>query len=259
MSRWGAFVGRVSLFPALGSTQAIPNAFEIFKRITGTDPDVFQKAPTSLGTSNAQGNLNAHLTLSCSVNPSRVDIGLNPMPVGEPNEPPPVISVLEDIPEFYGQMERLIDSVEGAVAVSVNRLAVFAHFGFPSASIAESNKALLAVIPKKYQTKLTDEEDFILQVNRPRASKAREALRLNFINKWSADRFTLMRLQISAQSPSTTTLHPDDFFMASVVFDYNTATGESKFDPNEQPAILRECFAEVKAAQAEFGLASEKA
>src|SRR5207248_1561787 len=68
----------------------------------------------------------------------------------------------------------------------------------------EANKVLMSIVPEQYRIALSSEEEFILQVNRPRMSEQVDKLRLNLITKWSVETFQVISLAVAADVSAPT-------------------------------------------------------
>jgi hypothetical protein len=113
-------------------------------------------------------------------------------------------------------------------------------------------------MPALYQMRITDEEDFIFQVNRPHLVSD---IRMNCITKWSADRFQLFNMTVPIGAPvqwqigqASMSLQPTDFFGASVTFDHNNAPVQAPLSRDQQVVLLTEGLSRAGRMQREYGM-----
>jgi hypothetical protein len=259
MNEWKSSGGRVTLFPAQSSAPTL-SALEFYKQAWGEDPDSFQRQANPLVPTIAQGK-RGNLTAGSVVGPTRIDFTLTPSSPSEMvqgsfpliEDPGVLHAELLKIMDFVGQNESLRSVVR--VALSIQFIAV-------KPNSLEANKVLTAVIPGQYGVKLTDEEDFIFQVNRPYSSRKVEGIRMNFLAKWSVDRLQILTLSLpvgGAGTPLQTSASPvpqtEQFIAASIHFDINNVPTEAKL---RQPAsLLHEALAAAAQMQQAVGLRIE--
>jgi hypothetical protein len=160
------------------------------------------------------------------------------------------LALIEDTAQLRNELEHVIEFIGGrAVASSVSRVGLFLHFLEVAPSVEAANRALIRLMPEKYRTRITDEEDFIFQINTPRVSSI-ENVRVNHILKWSADRFQVVKFAVPVNVPGDArTLPPPerkDFIAASVTLDINNAPVETGVVPQKQSLLLGEGLLAVK-------------
>lgn len=226
MNEWKALVGRITIFPASQSSVALPSALDLYKKVWEGDPLNFQGPTNPLSPSLAQGK-RAGLGISCSVHPLRIDFTLSPVGRESPSEAPR-LSVIEDSKEFHDELARIARIVgRDLVTHPILRVATFLQFVSIEASPIEANKALMSIVPEQYRLKLGDEEEFILQLSRPRMSQKVENLKMNLITKWSVERFQIVSLLVPMGTAplvapqSGIAPQVNEFIAASVAFDNN--------------------------------------
>jgi hypothetical protein len=208
----------------------------------------------------AQGRRGS-LSAGCLIHPTRIDFTLTPSaPRQEARSTYPLI---EDTGLLHSELLRVMDAIDrGVVLLPVLRAALSVVFLAPKASSAEANKMLTAVIPAPYGLRLTDEEDFIFQVNRPYHSRKVEGVKMNSLTKWSVDRLQILSISLpiggtgtSAQASASTTSQTEQFIAASVHFDINNVPTDALL---QQPSsLLREALAAVAVMQQAMGLKIE--
>jgi hypothetical protein len=254
MSDWKALLGRVTLFPAAPSP--VPSALELFKEIWGGDPDSFQRQTNPLMPTVAQGT-QAGMSASCAVQPSRIVLNLEPTRISAV----PTVVMIEDTSQLQKSLTQIINVIrKNVVPVSVARVALFVQFLRISDNIADANKTIATVIPKRYGVTLSNEEDFIFQINVPQGSKTVSTIKLNALTKWSVDRIQVISLSVPPagmpiQTVSTLQHEIKQFIAPTVVFDNNTPIeGVIPFSGSQQAGLLAEALAMVSTAQKEIGL-----
>ena len=239
MSEWKAIVGRITIFPA-SSSVALPSALDLYRKMWEGDPINFQGPTNPLSPSLAQGK-RAQLGISCSVNPARIDFTLSPVGPESASEAPRFF-VIEDSQELHDELARIARFVgQGLLANPILRVATFLQFVSVEANSTEANKTLMSVVPEQYRIRLSDEEEFILQLSRPRMSERRENLKMNLITKWSVERFQVFSLLIPMGAALQSGVAPQvtEFIAASVGFDNNNVpVSANKPLPNSQQSSL---------------------
>jgi hypothetical protein len=211
LANWKAWQGRIALFPTIPSG-GLPliSAMELYKQVWKTDPDNFQKQPlvgTAFTSSVAQGAQNA-VTLSCSVQPTRIDFSVSPQ-IGLVE---PTVKLIDDTKHFHDLLANII-AWAGETTMTVNRVGCFAQFATVATSYRAANQAVRSILPKRYALELSEEEDFILQVNHPQHQA--DCL-INFITKWSVERVQTFSLQTGGTNQLLA-----EHFVAAVSFDNN--------------------------------------
>lgn len=261
MTVWKALVGRVTLFPA----SVPPPALELFRLVWGGDPDSFQKQANPLLPMVAQGKRDGMMAI-CSTNPARVDFTLAPAPGEE--IPDMSLALIEDLSHLQTELLRIIEFIgRGAVSESVPRVAVSMQFVKPEASSVEANKTLTRIIPDQYRMGLTDEEEFIFQINRLKTSRELPDIKMNFITKWSVERFQVLALSFllaGSRVPAPQGVPPGQqqsatFLAASVLFDNNNVPASIPLTAAQQSSLLLEGFRAIEEEQHNMNLDAEGA
>ena len=135
--------------------------------------------------------------LSCSVHLARIDLSLEPAPT--PQMAPHSVAMIEDTAELQKQLLQIIDAIgKGIVLDWMARVAVYLHFLTIADDFVEANKTITNVVPKKYGVKITDEEDFVFQINQRQTSKQVPGIKLNVLKKWSVERIQVFTLSMPA-------------------------------------------------------------
>ena len=261
MSDWKASGGRISLLPAAPVPSGLPSALELYRHIWGAEPESFQKPSNPLMPSIAQGSKES-LNLSCTVQPNRVDFAISPLtPFQDPTGAQ--FPVILDAGQLVNELLRCIGLIgRNLVPNSIFRAALALQFMNVRPSFVDANKILTAVIPASYGVRLTDEEDFVFQVNRQYPSRS-ENIRMNALTKWSVDRLRIVTFSVSTQnipaaSPSLATQPlTSEFISASVTFDNNNAPTDRALSPQIQAAVLNEALASVMRTLKDIGLQVE--
>ncbi len=229
MNKWNALLGRITLFPSVEAGQKLPSALGLYSKIWGDDPENFQKPINPLMPSAAVGR-KGKISVSCSVHPSRVDFNLSPMAEQGEQVPENTLQMIVDTDQLHDELNRIIGLIREGIGVDhVSRAALAVQFAMVVSTFSEANATLRKFMPTEYRPSLTDEEDFMMQVNKPKVFDEPEGLRINFLTKWSVERFQMHRFiiqnpQINMQSgiqqfmPKTEVA---EIRVASIAFDHN--------------------------------------
>ena len=263
MNEWKSSGGRITLFPAAASSPPL-SALALYKHVWGEEPDGFQKQTNPLSPSVAHGRRGS-LVASCLAQPTRIDFNLiPPTPTqdggqdAQTEETP--FPLIKDTNLLHAELLRAMEVINRSTVLnSVVRVALGVQFLALEPSSSEANKVLVAIIPRQYGVRVTNEEDFIFQVNQPYTSLRAEGVKVNSITKWSVDRLQILTLALPANQPATSSQaaggsQATQFIAASVQFDINNvATGTPL--PSGQPAsLLNEALLEVSRMQFAMGL-----
>jgi hypothetical protein len=199
----------------------------------------------------------------CLAQPARADFTLTPRSSGRTAAQEEVLfPLIEDTGLLHSELLRIIDIIDQhAVLQSVVRVALGVQFLALKPSSAEANGVLTTHIPKQYGVRITDEEDFIFQINRPYPSRGAAGIKMNFITKWSVDRLQILTFAVSVGSPTAASAQTPasgsqtaEFIAASVNFDINNVPTGAPL-PNGRPAsLLREALIAVAQMQQGIGL-----
>jgi hypothetical protein len=206
----------------------------------------------------AQGKRDG-LTVGCSVHPTRIDFNLNP-PMGSREIHEMSLVLIEDTVQLQTELVRLIDFIGGGenIGAPVSRVGLNLHFVAVIPSILEANEVLINALPERYRVRIKDEEDFVFQVNQPRMSRNVEGVKINYITKWSIERFQMFNISITVGAPVIDqrglTQKGPDFVTASVMFDHNNVPVNFSLDGKQQSALLVEDLTAAKEMQRDIGL-----
>jgi len=242
MASWGLFYFRLSFFTTNAHSQ---NAPDLYKAIWVSEPDGYQKSQNALAPSNANGKRGT-LILQCSVQAGRVDLNFTGA-VHEGSEiKPPLIA---DIQDLSNEVSTVLDRIENdAISLPITRVANFFQFLNLQTSHAAANKTVLETIPSQFGVKITNEEDFIFQINRPYKSRPIADLKMNSIVKWSVEKIQMMA--ITADSPQIGP-RTSEFTTASVAIDINNTPRSTPINASDQVAILNEAIEVAEGIRAE--------
>lgn len=252
-------VGRITLFPTPLLSPPLPSTLELYRSVWDGDPDNFQKQGNALMPTFAQGKRGDVMAI-CSVHPARIDFHLGPvLPENLPERESLVL--IEDTSQLRAELMRIIEFVgKGGVSNSISRVALNVQFLVSRASTIEANKLLISVMPDQYRVQITDEEDFIFQINRPYMSREVKGVRMNSLTKWSVDRLKIVSLLVdmtgspTPASASNTAPKLQEFIAASVTFDNNNVPAGNNLAGEQQAALLLEELSAAARMQRDFGL-----
>jgi hypothetical protein len=257
MNEWKAISVSISLFPAIAPTTSRSSALELYRKIWGNEPENFQSQANPVIPTSAQGRRGG-LIFNCVAQPARIDFNLSAVP--SPGLPIKV-ALIDNPIELRYELDRMITIFnEDIVSNPVSRVALNLHFLKILPSFVEANKELIGVIPHKYGVKVTDEEDFIFQINRPYTGEAIPEIKMNRITKWSVERLQVLSVSIPVGGmpevaemmlpfPQSATFHA-----ASVHFDNNNIVSSRNLNGAEQAGLLHEALQGVEGMQREIGL-----
>src|SRR5208337_4113147 len=100
-----------------------------------------------------------------------------------------------------------------------------------------ANRLIMSALPERYRLALSNEADFILQINHPQTSGVVDNLQLNLIDKWAVERFRIISMGASMGPPGI-----KESLVATVLFDYNNIPEPAVLSPDEQSKLLLEAF-----------------
>jgi hypothetical protein len=261
MNEWKASGGRITLFPSAPASSPPLSALELYRQVWGEDPDGFQKQANPLMPAVAHGK-RGRMTASCSTHPTRIDFNLTP-PSPSQNVAQVSLPLIEDAGQFHSELLGIVDAIrEGAVSARVARVALSVQFLILKPSFADANRALATTIPDQYGVRITNEEDFIFQINQPYTSHMVDDIKMNSIRKWSVERHQLLTFLFSLGAAPTpvsvdrTSAKPqiEEFIAGSVTFDNNNVPKENPFSGEQQSSLLLEALAAVEEVQRSIGL-----
>jgi hypothetical protein len=101
----------------------------------------------------------------------------------------------------------------------------------------------MSIIPDQYRPNLTDEETFILQINRPRVLPDVEQLRMNYITKWSAESIRVVTMVLPRDpavglAPNISSPTAREFLAASFSLDINNVPTAQPLTSEQQSSLL---------------------
>ncbi len=197
------------------------------------------------------------MTVNCAAHPSRIDFSLMPPSSDRPFQAKS-LPTIEDAKIFREELSLIIDRIgKGVPSGPISRVACIFQFVAVQPSVEEANAAILSIMPPRYRIKLTNEEEFIFQINEPKNSQGVEHFRLNYITKWSVERFQLLSLQLPSAGMSPVSMiagvlpfsATTQLLVASVVFDNNTIPSNQEMPASQQTELLREAFVAAEKSQ----------
>jgi hypothetical protein len=249
VNKWCAASGRISLFPET-PPPVLPSAQDIYRKVWSEDPDVFQRPQNALSPGIARGK-NHGLVLQCLIHPSRMDLDFR----GLPEKDDPSLPLIADFNLLKNELNSIISTIRtGFVSVPIARIGLFYHFLNIQPDIAAANNTIMKVIPSSYAIKLNEEEDFIFQINRPKAVASEGNTVLNSVINWAIQRIQMMTITATtgqnALAPQTESVI---LTAASITVDINNVP-TTVLDSARQAGLLD--FGQTKAEeiQHELGL-----
>lgn len=245
MSIWKIQAARITLFPLLGTGSVPKSALELYKAVWGKDPDSFQSQPMAgapFPVSVAQG-VEGAVSRLCQTQPVRVDFGFNPTASTSD------IATFVDTHQLHAEMRRVIGSVENALhQMPVNRVAVYLQIGQETGDYSAANKLICQTFWEDRKFALTDEEDFVFQLNRPEKDSADPALKLNFITKWSVERVQILTFIGQAGgvgSGIAGTPIVSEKFMPTIALDNSNVPAQRPLTNDEVQRVLSSLFGRI--------------
>ena len=195
-------------------------------------------------TATAQG-VTGHFSRVCQSQPIRTDLTFGPG--GQTFQPG--LAGIEDTVGLRAEMMKVFGVIDSAFqGTPLSRVAVYLQLGQEAPDIPEANKTISAAIWQTKQIALDHEEDFILQLNRPRPD-ASDTMKLHFITKWSVERVQVLtfagQFPVGATSGIASNVPVvSDKIVPTVAFDNSNAPLQRPFNPGEAGKVLSELFAE---------------
>ena len=200
------------------------------------------------------------LIVNCVGQPGRIDFNLT----AAPSQAPQTTVALIDRPiELRDELTRIINFLGGSFVLDhISRVALFLQFLNPKPNYAEANKALTELIPDQYGVTITDEQDFVFQINQPHMNEEFQDITMNFITKWSVERFQILTLALplgGVPAEEVMSWGPPQLktvIAASVVFDNNNfpPTPVRALTSKEQSVLLQKALDAGVRKQLELGL-----
>jgi hypothetical protein len=251
MGEWKPQLGRITFFPLVPAGTELQSALDLYKAIWRTDPDSFQKQPPGLfpfAVSTAQGTIEG-LGITCSVQPARIDFLFGPKPTTVPSQSMPLVDRPESLRK---EMSHLITiSGESELNFPAVRLACAVQFASVASTTAEANQDMSSVLPAGYRLRLSDEEDFVLQINRPRQGKK---IKMNYVTKWAVEKtqiLTFLNVGAAATAGSSLEQFVTEFVLASISIDNSSIPSTTLLSKEDIPTILAEALDGISQGLAE--------
>jgi hypothetical protein len=261
MNEWKASGGRITLFPSAPVSSPLSSALELYRRVWREDPDNFQKQANPLTPTVARGKRGV-VTASCFTHPARIDFTLTPTSsaheVAQLSFP-----LIEDTSQLLPELVRILDAIgEGVISDSIFRVALNVQFLVLKPSFAEANQAITVIIPSQYGVRITGEEDFVFQINRPYTSREVGTIKMNSLTKWSVDRLQVLTMAVpmgGAPTPASVAAtsvsrQTKEFIAASVTFDNNNVPTGTPIPSAQQSLLLYEALTLAAQTQQDIGL-----
>jgi len=146
--------------------------------------------------------------------------------------------MIEDGRSFHGELLQLCNAIaEISLNVAVNRVACVVQFGSEAPDLETANKLIMSALPNRYRIALSNEADFILQINHLQTSGIVDKLQLNLINKWAVERARIITMGTSIGQPAI-----KELLVATVLFDHNNNPESGVLTADEQSRLLVEAF-----------------
>jgi hypothetical protein len=244
MSAWRVQAARVTVFPLLASGTAPRSALDLYKAVWGKEPDNFQSQSAPIPTSQAQGVVGT-IGRICQSQPIRADFTFMPTTGADAT----VLPLIEDTELLSTEMAALIGSISKAFQKApLNRVAAFLQVGQETTNYSDANKALSGAMWEDKKVSLSDEEEFLLQINPTRSDSKDPTLKLNFITKWAVERVQLMTFfnQVSAGNPGMANAPVViEKIVPSIALDNSNMPLQKPFADSEITRVLLELFREM--------------
>jgi hypothetical protein len=235
MPGWQFLEGRITLF-ALRET---PKAADLFREAWGKEPDNFQSSSgPNIGPFGGAGSIassiEGELTKTVSVVPGRIDINISPSASPDPGSTVRFLS--------SDSVVSALSFASGNLSLaSLNRLGVYARLGSLASSDADANAMLCSAIDPKYRPpELTDETDFLLQVNRPTLTEYNEIL--NLITKYALERVNTITFGVQGVVAPVIS----ERIVATISLDFNTRPRPGGYEKEQAKALLGDLLVHVE-------------
>ena len=215
MAGWQFLTARVTLFPGALLDR---RAADIFREIWSSEPDSFQSGPPGpIGLSSAATAVRDGVGVTVNVQPGRVDLSFGPIG-GEIAAPVPFMNTQALVPAI----DRLVDKLPNLPS---NRIACFLTLGQICPDIVSANELIRSVMDSDYRpARLSDEFDFIFQVNHVTNSTVLPNLKYNLIIKFGVERLNTIfippQVPFVASSQSLGMMSREQI-VSTVTVDYN--------------------------------------
>jgi hypothetical protein len=262
MSEWKLSAGRITLFPAT-PTATPASAFDLYRRVwNGEDPDNFQRQASPILPTFAQGRRSG-IHVGCLIHQTRIDFNLSPIQTNTMITGPESLPLFSDGRQLRREMINIIEAIgSGAAPGPFNRVAINIEFKSPQDSAFDANSAITTVMPEQYRVRLTNEENFLLQVNQPYTNSAAGGTKVNSITKWSVDRLQVVTIAVPVSpvpGPIPTSAGPAapkiiEITTASVSFEQNSVPPNHALTHEEEATLLRDALSQINQAQQDVGI-----
>ena len=197
------------------------------------------------------GRVDQEYYLELQIQPLRIDWFLTPASA-EGESPKNDLGSFEPVlVKFMADLSRWLET---SADVAWSRIALGGILASPVAGHREGYQLILDLVPS-LRFDLADElSDLLYQINRPRASKAEDGLKINCLMKWSVGKQQMMNLAMPSGMPTLQSVGHEEFF-GRLELDINTApTMGLELKKDRVQAILEELaqFALAVAASGEL-------
>lgn len=262
MGEWKTLSVRIVVFLS-GPGKSLP-ASAHYLSVWGVAPEnAHQPQNNALAPTVAQGE-KGDLILNCTTFPGRVDFVFSPK-VTNLNPEQPELGLIHDDDLLRQEIDSLVQTIETRpITDQAARVGVVIQVCRPAANVSEANRHLSGKLPSGYTIPITDESDFILQLNYRSENDDSVRMIINRVTKWSVDQFHVMTFQlpqIGQVLPGGFPAIPHIQRAASVSFDYNTLPPEDNsaliLNPAQQCAMLRQMVSEIYTQQKFYKLNSD--
>jgi hypothetical protein len=193
--KWKVLHAGISLFIVSGHGSPIDNADVLYEKMLNSKPDSFQTFPNNLNNSTASGDYNK-IQVSCNVSSNRINFSLSSLSA----------PIEKNIPYINSKEDSI-----NVLLLIINNIKSFATenkkiygFGFTlriavvdCEENSDANNIIMSAIPPKYRPNLTDEKNFILQINQPREffyTLGSDKVEINSVKKWSVEDFVVLSI-----------------------------------------------------------------
>jgi hypothetical protein len=263
-SPWKPQSGRVTLFHSVPNENEIMSAIALYQEVWKSEPDSYQKQQSPFASSVAVGNVDG-LNVSCHFNQLRIDFIVGPPPPSTPATQE-MLSLIDNSRNFHQQLKRILERIRvNPSTIPATRVACWVQFTAICSNFGDANRAINSVFPRRFRLDLSEEEDFILQLNRPRQSASVEGVKMNFITKWAVERVQLLSMTMMATNPTgfpsggASQLgvggpHIKTFINPTIAFDNNNHPADRPLSGEEQFSLLEEALHGVAEGMIESNL-----
>jgi hypothetical protein len=249
MSDWKVSSGRIVLFMAAPAMPVALSSLDLYKHVWGADPESFQKSQNPLMPSVAQGRRGS-LAVASAVLQSRIDFIFSPLPPSQMGSSK--FHQIGDARLLRSELQKVVEVIRHGLpnGAEVLRVAFTLQLQSSEPNLIEANKTVVATLPDDYRVKIMDEEDFILQINHPYISSTVANEKVNFVKRWSVDRFRVLNFQFVGSAhtgahAAAENTDLQDFTAAGMVLDINSLFTGSPISSENQFELLGEALSIV--------------